>query len=68
MINIVAIVRDDWHEPGWSAPGKPGDLAPRFAGFAPAARALIAMPERWQKWALFDRRAAAPSRAGPRRR
>ena len=54
-INIVAIVRDDWHEPGWTAPGKPADLSPRFAGFAVAARALIALPERWQKWALFDR-------------
>jgi salicylate hydroxylase len=54
-INSVAIVRDDWREPGWSAPGKPADLAPRFASFAPAARALIALPERWQKWALFDR-------------
>src|SRR3954449_2717368 len=55
MVNIVALVRDDWHEPGWSGPAKPADLGPRFAGFAPAARALIALPERWQKWALFDR-------------
>ena len=55
MVNIVAIVRDDWHEAGWSAPGKPADLGPRFANFAPAVRTLIAMPERWQKWALFDR-------------
>ena len=27
MVNIVAIMRDAWHEPGWSAPGKPGELA-----------------------------------------
>jgi len=54
-INIVAIVRDDWREPGWSVPGKPAELVPRFASFAPAARALIALPDRWQKWALFDR-------------
>ena len=58
----MAIVRDDWHEPGWSAPGKRASLAPRFARFAPQARALIAMPERWQKWALFDRRPAARAR------
>ncbi len=62
MVNIVAIIRDDWHEAGWSAPGKPSDLAPRFADFAPQARALIAMPERWQKWALFDR---PPTRIRP---
>ena len=61
MINIVAIVRDGWREPGWSAEGKAGDLAARLAGFAPAARALIAMPERWQKWALFHRPAGFPS-------
>jgi len=59
MINIVAIVRDDWHETGWSAPGRSADLMPRFEHFAPAARALIALPESWQKWALFDR---APQR------
>jgi salicylate hydroxylase len=54
-INIVAIMRDDWHEVGWTAPGRPTELAPRFAGFAPAARTLIGLSERWQKWALFDR-------------
>jgi salicylate hydroxylase len=55
MVNIVAIVRDTWREPGWTAPGKAGDLTRRFEGFAPDARALIAMADRWQKWALFDR-------------
>ena len=64
-INIVAIVRDDWHEPGWSAPGRQGELAARFAGFAPQARALIAVPERWQKWALFDRPPGRPRAKGP---
>jgi salicylate hydroxylase len=59
MINVVAIVRDEWHGEGWTAPGKPADLLPRFARFAPAARALIGLPESWQKWALFDR---APQR------
>jgi salicylate hydroxylase len=54
-INIVAIMRDEWREPGWSALGQQGELAARFAGFAPPARALIAVPDRWQKWALFDR-------------
>lgn len=59
MINIVAIVRDDWQGDGWTAPGKPADLLPRFANFAPAARALLSVPQSWQKWALFDR---APQR------
>jgi salicylate hydroxylase len=65
MVNIVAIIRDDWNAPGWSAPGKRTELAPRFAGFAAEVRALLAMPERWQKWALFDRAPALPRRRGP---
>ena len=65
MVNIVAIVRDDWNEPGWSAPGRHGELAPRFASFAPEARALIALPECWQKWALCDRAPSLPRREGP---
>jgi salicylate hydroxylase len=55
MLNIVAIVRDGWQEAGWTAPGKPADLLPRFKHFAPAARTLLALPDNWQKWALFDR-------------
>ena len=64
-VNIVAIIRDDWREPGWSASGKQGELGARFARFAPQARALIAMPVRWQKWALFDRPAGRPRAKGP---
>jgi len=49
-VNIVAIVRDSWNEAGWNAPGKPGELAQRFAGFAPQARALILRkPDRFQQ-------------------
>ena len=65
QVNIVAIVRDDWHEQGWSAPGKPDEIAARFSDFAPAARALVAMPERWQKWALFDRPSTRIRTTGP---
>jgi salicylate hydroxylase len=64
-VNIVAIIRDEWHEQGWSAPGKPAEVVARFAGFAPQARALIAMPDNWLKWALFDRPPGRPRRKGP---
>ena len=64
MLNIVAIVRDDWQEAGWTAPGKSADLLPRFKHFAPAARTLLALPDSWQKWALFDR---APQRVRARK-
>lgn len=57
LINIVGIVTDAWSEAGWSAPGDPAELLRRFARFAwsEKARGLIAIPERWLKWALFDR-------------
>jgi salicylate hydroxylase len=58
-VNIVAIVRDGGQETGWSAAGKPAELLPRFADFAPAAGTLLGLPGSWQKWALFDR---APQR------
>jgi salicylate hydroxylase len=64
-INVVAIVRDEWREPGWSAPGRQDELAARFARFAPQVRALIAIPERWQKWALFDRAPGRPRSRDP---
>jgi salicylate hydroxylase len=64
LVNIVAIISDKWHEPGWSAEGKRNDLLARFAAFAPDARALLALPQRWQKWALFDR-AVARAGSGP---
>ncbi len=56
MINVVAIVRDDWREPGWTTPGTKHDLLERFAAerWHASARDLLSVSERWQKWALFD--------------
>jgi salicylate hydroxylase len=57
LINLVGIVHDEWNEPGWSAPGKREDILRHFVRWtwSEKARALIATPERWLKWALFDR-------------
>jgi salicylate hydroxylase len=59
LINVVAIMRDDWREPGWSAPGERAEILKRFR--APAWHGppleIIAAADRWLKWALFD---AAP--------
>ena len=66
-INIVAIVRDGWHEPGWSAPGKPADLHAALRALrAGGAGAASRFPDSWQKWALFDRapRRVARARSG----
>lgn len=57
LINIVGIVHDEWNESGWSAVGDRAEILRAFARFAWAdsARALIAIPEHWFKWALYDR-------------
>jgi salicylate hydroxylase len=55
LVNLVAIVPDDWQREGWSAPGEPREIQSRFAaaGWAPAARLLIEAVETWKRWALF---------------
>ena len=56
LVNVVAIVPDDWNGPGWSAAGDRQELLGHFpaATWHVAARALIGTGERWQKWALHD--------------
>lgn len=58
LINIVAIVHDEWKESGWSAEGQRAEILRRFArwSWAETARALVAIPEQWLKWALYDRK------------
>jgi salicylate hydroxylase len=57
LINIVAIVADRWKSPGWSAPGARDELLRHFTRerWAKPARELVATPQSWTKWALFDR-------------
>jgi 2-polyprenyl-6-methoxyphenol hydroxylase-like FAD-dependent oxidoreductase len=54
-LNIVAIVRDDWHEAGWSAAGPREELLAHYSHWPPRVRNLLALPDRWLKWALYDR-------------
>jgi salicylate hydroxylase len=56
LINVVAILRDSWHEPGWSAPGARSEILARFPADAwqTTARELIGAADKWQKWALYD--------------
>jgi salicylate hydroxylase len=57
LVNVVAIIRDDWREPGWSAPGERAEILARYPApmWSAAARAILTAPGHWQKWALYDR-------------
>jgi salicylate hydroxylase len=57
LINVVAIVGDDWREGGWNAPGERAEILARYgaATWPPAARTLLAAAPQWHKWALYDR-------------
>jgi len=65
MINLVAIVSDDRRVNGWSAAGRRTDLLARFSGWHKDARALIAAPQTWQRWSLYDRVLPHPWGVGP---
>lgn len=67
FINIVAVVHDHWNQTGWSAPGDRAEILRHFArwSWAETARALIALPDRWMKWALYDRKAPFRGGVGP---
>jgi salicylate hydroxylase len=67
LINIVGIVHDEWNESGWSAAGERDEILRHFArwSWAEQARALIALPDQWLKWALYDRKTPFGRAAGP---
>jgi salicylate hydroxylase len=67
LINIVGIVHDEWKEIGWSAAGNRAEILRHFArwSWAETVRALIAIPDRWLKWALYDRKAPFRGGVGP---
>jgi salicylate hydroxylase len=57
MINIVAIGDDAQPSEGWSTAAAADDVLRRFApgAWTGLARDLLALPERWLKWPLYDR-------------
>jgi salicylate hydroxylase len=56
-INIVAIAKATWQQPGWSVVSTAEEVRAHFAArrWSTMPRALLAIPDRWLKWALFDR-------------
>jgi salicylate hydroxylase len=57
QVNIVAVCSDRWQSEEWSTGAGRDAVLERFPApaWAPALRDLLAAPERWQKWALYDR-------------
>lgn len=56
-LNIVAITTDNWTGRGWSTGSDRDELLSRFPAplWTKQALNLLALPERWLKWALYDR-------------
>ncbi|MCV6574691.1 MAG: FAD-dependent monooxygenase [Cohaesibacter sp.] len=52
MMNIVAIVQDDWNEEGWNTKGDPAWLNQRFSRWPKEMRRLLSERDNWLKWAL----------------
>jgi len=67
LVNIVAIMRDQWRATGWSAAGTRSEIMRHFArwSWCEQARALVDTPEHWLKWALYHRRGAFRGGSGP---
>jgi len=67
LINIVGIVHDEWRGTDWSAAGDRAEILRHFARFSwhEKARALIALPQQWLKWALYERRSPFRGGEGP---
>ncbi len=67
LINVVAIIRDDWRERGWNAPGERDEVLARYPTgmWPPSARAILGAPQHWHKWALYDRPPLARWGKGP---
>jgi salicylate hydroxylase len=64
-LNVVAIVRDEWDGSGWSAPGTREELLAHYSRWPPRVHNLLALPDRWLKWALYDRARFARRSKGP---
>jgi salicylate hydroxylase len=66
-INVVAVGRDRWQSPAWSAPASCEEVRARFprTAFGGEVQELLAAAQRWQKWALCDRAPSPPLGDGP---
>jgi salicylate hydroxylase len=54
-LNIVAILRDNAPKTGWNNSGSRDEILSIFHKWAVPARNIVAAPESWTTWTLYDR-------------
>ena len=66
-VNIVAVTSDGWQSTQWSTAADRDEVLARFPPqlWAAQARELLAAPQRWQKWSLYDRAPSTDWGRGP---
>ena len=66
-VNVVAVCGDRSQSSAWNVSAGRDEVLQRFpaTAWAPAARDLLATPERWQRWALYDREPSTYWGRGP---
>jgi salicylate hydroxylase len=66
-VNIVAACGGRWQSSGWNSGVGRDQVLERFppAAWAAPARQLLAAPEHWQKWPLYDRQPSTSWGRGP---
>ena len=55
VVNVVGLVKAEDGNDDWATTAGPDEAIAAFAGFAPLARALVAVPSRWLRTPLHDR-------------
>ncbi|MFT0859859.1 FAD-dependent monooxygenase [Ancylobacter sp. G4_0304] len=53
-VNLVAVTPDKRGVHGWGLDADPAELLRHYAGWSAQARALLAAPAHWLRWALYD--------------
>ncbi|BAT60144.1 3-hydroxybenzoate 6-hydroxylase 1 [Variibacter gotjawalensis] len=64
-VNLVAIVREDWNEPGWAAAGDGDFLTQQVSRYALPIRTLVSAASGWQKWPIVERSVMQQWGVGP---
>jgi salicylate hydroxylase len=64
-LNIVVIIKDQWREETWNAPGDRALLEERLSDWCPQVKKMIAAADTWLKWALCGNDPSLPWHRGP---